>query len=148
MVRHFSPRMTPPPTPMKKTRSPRGKRFVVALLALVFGSLAAYTAKEFILGKDGTLSAKLGPAFNKVLLGASKFGMGLGELHTEEKASASAVPEGMITAAGSTEPAGQRPPGIIAEGEDTSLLAKGSKELRKVSRKAFISASKVEIYGK
>lgn len=133
---------------MKTTRSPRGKRFVVATLALVFGSLAAYTAKEFIIGKDGTLSAKLGPAFNKVLLGASKLGMGLGELHTEKKATASAVPEGMVLATDPNKPADERPRGIIAEGEDPSLLAKGSKELRKVSRKAFISASKVEIYAK
>jgi hypothetical protein len=133
---------------MKTTRSPRGKRFVVALLAITFGSLAAYSAKEFIIGADGKLSAKLGPAFNKVLLGASKLGMGLGELHTEEKASASVVPEGMIVAAAVKESADERPAGIIVEGEDTSLLAKGSKELRKVSRKAFISASKVEIYGK
>lgn len=133
---------------MKTTRSPRGKRLVVASLALVFGSLAAYTSKEFIIGKDGSLSAKLGPAFNKVLLGASKFGMGLGELHMEEKASAGSVPQGMILAADPNKPADPRPPGIIAEGEETSLLAKGSKELRKVSRKAFISASKVEIYAK
>jgi hypothetical protein len=133
---------------MKTTRSPRGRRFVVASLALVFGAVAAYTAKEFIIGADGTLSAKLGPAFNKVLLGASKLGMGLGELHQEEKASASAVPEGMILAADPNQPADPRPAGIIAEGEDSSLLAKGSKELRKVSRKAFISASKVEIYAK
>ena len=133
---------------MKKNRSPRGKQVVVALLALTFGSLAAYTAKEIIIGKDGTLSAKLGPAFNKVLLGASKFGMGLGELHNGEKASAGAAPEGMVTANRESNSAEFRPSGIIAEGEETSLLAKGSKELRKVSRKAFISASKVEIYAK
>lgn len=133
---------------MKTTRSPRGKRFVVATLALVFGSLAAYTSKEFIVGKDGSLSAKLGPAFNKVLLSASKLGMGLGELHTEEKATASAVPEGMVTASEAKVSGDFRPASIIREGEDPSLLAKGSKELRKVSRNAFISASKVEIYAK
>jgi hypothetical protein len=133
---------------MKKNRSPRGKRIVVALLALTFGSIAAYTAKEFIIGKDGTLSAKLGPAFNKALLGASKFGMGLGELHTGEKATAANAPKGMVTVSQESRTADFRPSGIIAEGEETSLIAKGSKELRTVSRKAFISAAKVEIYGK
>lgn len=133
---------------MKTTRSPRGKRFVVASLALVFGCLAAYTSKEFVIGKDGTLSAKLGPAFNEVLFCISKFGMGLGELHQEQKVTASAVPEGMITASEAKDSADFRPASIIREGEDPSLLARGSKELRKVSRKAFISASKVEIYAK
>jgi hypothetical protein len=54
----------------------------------------------------------------------------------------------MVTVAQESKTADFRPSGIIAEGEETSLLAKGSKELRKVSRKAFISASKVEIYAK
>ncbi len=133
---------------MKSTRSPRGKRFVVAFLAIAFGSLAAYTAKEFITGSDGKLAAKLGPAFNKVLIGASKFGMGLGELHTEKKASAAIAPEGMITVTRNLKADDLRPASLIREGEDPSLIAKGSKELRKVSRDAFISASKVEIYAK
>jgi hypothetical protein len=133
---------------MKTTRSPRGKRIVVAMLALVFGSIAAYTAKEFIIGTDGKLSAKLGPAFNKVLIGASKFGMGLGELHTQEKASASVAPKGMITVNRDLKAEDLRPTSLIREGEDPSLLGKGSKKLHKVSREAFISASKVEIYSK
>jgi hypothetical protein len=133
---------------MKTTRSPRGKRFVVALLAIVFGSIAAYTAKEFIIGNDGKLSAKLGPAFNKVLIVASKFGMGLGELHTEKKVSAGAVPEGMTSVTRNLKAEDLRPASIIREGEDPSLISKGSKKLRNVSREAFISASKVEIYAK
>lgn len=133
---------------MKTTRSPRGNRFVVALLAIAFGSLAVYSSKEFITGADGKLAAKLGPSFNKLLLGASKFGMGLGELHTEKKASAAIAPEGMISVSRKLVAEELRPASLIREGEDPSLLAKGSKELRKVSRDAFISASKVEIYGK
>ncbi len=134
---------------MKKNRSPRVKEIVVvASLALTCGSLAMWTVKDHIMGKDGPLANQLGLAFNKALLGVSNLGMGLSGMHAVRKGSANAVPKGMTPTSRVVESADSPPPGIITLGEDSSLLDKTSKELGKASRKAFISASNIEIYAK
>lgn len=94
----------------------------------------------------GPLSARLGNVFNQALLAASKFGMGLSEVYDESQQPAAEEPEGMIAAPVTAE--ASLPKGITVKGEPAGFMAKQSRELHKASRDAFISAQKVELYGK
>lgn len=139
----FSPEAihpNPPNPPVKKHSTSRGKNLAIGFIALVFGSLAAVALQQYREG--GRFAAKLGAGLNQAMIAASKFGMGLGELHDDFGPVAEDKPEGMVALA----EAEIRPRGLSAKGEPTTFVAKQCRELHRASHEAFISAKKVEIY--
>lgn len=125
---------------MKKHHSPRGKSIAIGLIALVFGSIAALAIHQ---SRDGgRFATKLGAGLNQAMIAASKFGMGLSELHDDFGPVADDKPEGMVALAETKI----QPRGLSAKGEPTTFVAKQCRELHRASHEAFISAKKVEIY--
>lgn len=125
---------------MKKHHSPRGKSIAIGLIALVFGSIAAVAIHQ---SRDGgRFATKLGAGLNQAMIAASKFGMGLSELHDDFGPAASDKPDGMVALA----EAEIQPRGLSAKGEPSTFVAKQCRELHRASHEAFISAKKVEIY--
>jgi hypothetical protein len=131
---------------VKKIRPLVGKRLAIGLSTLVLAGIGTMAILESFSGHDGPLSSRLRDGLNHAMIAASKFGMGLSEVYDESRKT-SEEPEGMIMLARS-EPADALPRGITPRGEPVGFMAKQSRELHKASRDAFISAQKVELYGK
>lgn len=136
---------------MSKKSSPRGKRITLACLAVIYSIIAGITVREVIADSPGYLSKITGMATNDAIIGASKLGMGvsdmLADVHADQKIREKAAPSGMIVASSAVSQVTEVPRGIRRKGDASSFVAGKSKVIGKASHSAFISASKVEIYG-
>ena len=84
-----------------------------------------------------------------MLMSSAKLGLGLSSLHSDKNGATVSAPEGMkIPEKKRLAVLNSLPEGVTKQGEDTSLVGKGSKVLGQASQKAFVVAADVNIYAK